>query len=99
MIGALVNHVRKTFHGYAAPVRYSPQWYVGNLVFKAGAPDLKAMSMTGGGQIYGHEFAGTFQPMYKTQTPGIYSMTGPGQIPALPPSLAILYGANQGTGS
>lgn len=90
---------RKSFHGYAAATRWAPQWTVAYLVFKSGAPDLRAGSVTGGGQIYGHEFQGTFQPLIGDYTPGIGSFVGGGQMPALPPYLQALFGGQQGQGS
>lgn len=90
---------RKSFHGYAAPLRFRPEWRVGALVFKGGAPDLKASSMTGGGQIYGREFRAYGQQVISTYTPGIASQVGGGQVPARPAFLSALFGGNQGTGS
>lgn len=90
---------RRTFHGYAAPTRFSPQWRVQALVFQAGAARLRNGSLTGGGQIYGREYQGYQQPLLSDYTPGVLSITGGGQIPAYPASLQALFGGASGTGS
>lgn len=90
---------RKSFHGYAAPLRFAPQWRVGALVFKAGMPDLKAASITGGGQIYGREYRAYGKQVISEYTPGIASQTGGGQVNARPAFLSALFGGSQGTGS
>lgn len=88
----------KTFHGYSSPW-WGPTWETAYLVYQAGIPRARTASLTGGGQIYGHEFAGPFTPLYITNTPGVLSITGGGQILGLPPSLAGLFGGNRGLGS
>jgi hypothetical protein len=90
---------RKTYMGYAAPEIAHPVWHVGYMVFKAGLAELKGASITGGGQIYGHEYQGTFQPVYIANAPGLGAWTGPGQIVAYPASLAYLMGGASGAGS
>ena len=91
-------NARRTFHGYAAAI-WGPRWITPNLVFKAGLPDHKSASITGGGQIYGHEFQGLFTPLFAWNTPGVVSWTGGGQIPGQPPMLVPLLGGSQGQGS
>lgn len=90
---------RKTFHGYAAPLRFVPQWRVAALVYKAGAPDLKMSSLTGGGQIYGNEYRAFGKQVISEYTPPIGSQVGGGQVPSQPAFLTRLFGGNQGTGS
>jgi hypothetical protein len=88
-----------SFNGYAKPGRYIPEWRVGNLVFQSGNPRLKASSMTGGGQIYGHEYTGDFVPLMQAYTTPIISTVGGGQIPARPSFLTALFGGAQGNGN
>ena len=90
---------RKTFHGYAAATRWAPQWTVAYLVFQAGAPKLRAGSLTGGGQIYGREYGGMAQNLLMEYSNPLLAQMGSGQIVAYPPSLAALYGGASGTGS
>lgn len=91
------HNVRPTFHGYAAATRMRPEWRVQFLVFKAGVNETRPNSITGGGQIYGHEFLGTFEPFIVPNASGIGSIVGGGQIPGLPPSLQALFGGAQGS--
>jgi hypothetical protein len=90
---------RKTFHGYAAATQLRPEWYVGYLVFQAGVPRQRAGSLTGGGQIYGHEYGGFFTPVLYPNSPGVPSFTGGGQIVAMPAELLALAGGAYGIGS
>ena len=90
---------RPTFHGYAAATRMRPEWQTAFLVFQAGFAHLRDGSMTGGGQIYGHEYAGTFTPLIVAYAPGVGSTLGGGQLPGYPPSLQALFGGQKGTGS
>lgn len=90
---------RKTFHGYAAPLRYRPEWITAFLVYKAGNPDLKMSSMTGGGQIYGREYRAFGKQVINDYAPGISSGVGGGQVNARPAFLAALFGGGQGVGS
>lgn len=89
--------VRLTYHGYAAPTLIAPEWTVSYLVFQAGIPRLKSASITGGGQVYGHEYLGFFRPVVKGYTPAISSLTGGGQIPSSPPFLTRLFGGGSQT--
>lgn len=91
--------IRRTFQGYAAPLVVKPEWQVPYLVFQAGIPRTRNNSLTGGGQMYGHEFQGTFTPIVVGNAPGVGSVVGGGQIVGLPPSLANLVGGRQGQGS
>lgn len=99
MLGPLGALVRKTFHGYAAATRMRPEWRVQFLVFQAGLPKTRGNSITGGGQIYGHEYMGTFMPLQLAHSAPVLNLTGSGQVVALPPELAGLYGGNAGIGS
>lgn len=92
-------HIRPHFQGYAAALNMRPEWVTGFLVFQGGNANVRPASLTGGGQIYGHEYQGLFQPLVYPNAPGIGSMVGGGQIVGFPPSLAALYGGSQGTGS
>lgn len=91
--------IRKTFKGYAAPTKVRPEWTVPYLVYQAGIPRSRDMSLTGGGQIYGREFQGTFTPFVVPNVSRIGSLTGGGQMPSLPPALQALLGGQHGQGS
>lgn len=99
MSGLWGGQKRKTFHGYAAATIIGPEWRVGYLVFQAGLPKTRGNSLTGGGQIYGHEYMGWQQPLLRSYAPGILSTTGGGQIPYDPAQLAALFGGRQGISS
>jgi len=90
---------RKTFHGYAAATRFRPEWTTGFLVFKAGANETKHASITGGGQIYGHEYAPLGSQVLHANAPGYMSITGGGQIPYDPAYIVALLGGAVGQGS
>lgn len=85
--------------GYTAAERIGPRYYVGNLVFRGGVTLQRQGSLTGGGQIYGHEFSSGFQPMLKSYSTPITNKTAGGQIAARPPFLQALFGGNVGTSS
>lgn len=89
----------KSFLGYTRPLNYAPQWYVGNLVFQGGNPRLRAGSMTGGGQIYGREYQGVFQPVQVPYATPVVSPVGGGQVLSRPSFMQALFGGAQGTGS
>lgn len=91
--------IRRTFQGYGAATKIAPEWTVANLVFQAGVPRSRMGSITGGGQIYGHEYQGTFQPLIAGYSPGISAIMGSGQILANPPFLTPLFGGQTGIGS
>jgi hypothetical protein len=90
---------RRTFQGYAAATQLRPEWYVQYLVFQAGLPRQRAGSLTGGGQMYGHEYGGFFTPVVYPNSPGVPSFTGSGQIVAMPAELLALAGGAVGVGS
>jgi len=85
------------FQGYTAAQRLRPEWRVQFLVFQGGNPRLKASSMTGGGQIYGHEYGGYFQPVRKSYSTPVTSKVGGGQVAARPGFLQALFGGNVGS--
>jgi len=89
----------KAFQGYTKPSMYAPQWYVGNLVFQGGNPRQRQGSMTGGGQIYGHELEGLFQPVIVPYATPVISPVAGGQINANPAFLQALFGGASGNGS
>jgi hypothetical protein len=87
------------FQGYSRPDRLQPQWYVGYLTFQSGQAHQRTGSLTGGGQIYGHPYSGTFQPVVTTYATPVGALVGGGQIVARPGFLSALFGGNQGNGS
>jgi hypothetical protein len=93
------NVVRPHIFGYTTPWRYQPEWYAGNLVFQAGAPRRRAESLTGGGQIYGHELGGTFQPYLTPYSTPVTNLVAGGQVNARPAFLQALFGGAVGTSS
>jgi hypothetical protein len=90
---------RSQIGSYTKPPRYAPQWYVGNLVFQGGYENIRIGSMTGGGQIYGHEYQGFQPPVIMSYATPLANLTAGGQIVAVPPSLQGLIGGSQGNGS
>lgn len=91
--------VRKTFHGYAAPTIGRPVWHVGYLVFQGGVPKTRGNSITGGGQIYGHELGLLTANVLKDYSTPVSAQMGSGQIVGLPPEVTVLLGGNAGVGS
>jgi hypothetical protein len=90
---------RQTFHGYAAGLLARPEWRVAGLVFQAGRPKTRGNSITGGGQIYGHEFVGMQANVLLDYSTGTLALEGSGQIPSLPAELIALFGGTAGIGS
>lgn len=98
-LAALQSQTRPTFHGYAAALRMRPEWRVAFLVFQGGNPRQRKGSLTGGGQMYAHEFEGRAAMLAVPNAPGVRSLVAGGQFPAAAAALAALYGGQQGTGS
>lgn len=93
------SHGKSRIGSYTQPPRYTPQWYVGNLVFQGGLKHMRTGSLTGGGQVYGHEYQAFFQPYVMQYATPLANLTAGGQIVSVPPSLQGLIGGAQGTGS
>ena len=87
---------RKTFHGYAVATQLRPTWRVQYFVYQAGDAHLRTGSMTGGGQVYGHEFAGTFSPLLTANSTPVNNYVGGGQVVSTPPEILALLGGVQG---
>jgi hypothetical protein len=90
---------RPTFHGYAVATTMRPEWRVAFLVFQGGKPHQRTGSLTGGGQIYGHEYGFQFAPWYQPYAPGLGSLVGGGQMPSIPAEIIALLGGSAGNGS
>lgn len=76
-----------------APTRFRPSWYVPQLVYQSGVPNLPHASLTGGGflpqkNLYGRQAPG-WQPYVQPVTSGV----GGGSFPSRPNFLTRLLGA------
>jgi hypothetical protein len=90
---------RVSFHGYETPTRNRPQWYVPWLVFQGGTSRIRIGSLTGGGQIYGHELGMPNPPVMTAYATPVASLVGGGQVVSNPPWLQALIGGQSGNGS
>lgn len=88
----------KSFHGYTPATRLAPEWVTQFLVFQGGASHLRTGSLTGGGQVYGHEYGFAFEPVMQGYSTPIASALGGGQIAARPGFLTALFGGSSGQG-
>lgn len=88
----------KSFHGYTPATRLRPEWRVQFLVFQGGAAHLRTGSLTGGGQVYGHEYGAFFVPIIQQYATPIASAVGGGQVVARPGFLSALFGGSSGVG-
>jgi hypothetical protein len=89
----------RSYQGYTAATRIGPRYHVPNLVFRGGTTLQRTGSLTGGGQIYGHEYSSGFQPYIKSYSTPVTNMVAGGQVVALPPFLQALFGGKMGTSS
>ena len=87
---------RSTFHDYAAPTQLRPTWRVAYFVYQAGDARIRLGSMTGGGQVYGHEFTGMFSPLLTANSTPVNNYVGGGQVVSTPPEILALLGGVQG---
>ena len=94
---------RPSFLGYTPATRFNPGGLgvgAGIMVFEGGVNRTKAASITGGGQIYGHEFTAMgMGNIIIANAPGLTSMVGGGQIASRPAWLQALAGGRLGIGS
>lgn len=88
-----------SINGYTPATRIQPEWYVGQLAFKGGRNAVRPSSITGGGQMYGHEYQAFTSNVMKEYATGVDSFVGGGQMPGYPPSLLPLFGGRRGQGS
>jgi hypothetical protein len=85
-----------SFMGYTKPGRLVPEWYTGYLVFQGGNPRQRTGSLTGGGQVYGHEYAPLFEPVIQAYSTPVTNLVAGGQIPSNPSFLQALFGGARG---
>lgn len=91
--------VTDQYMGYTRPGRLIPEWRVQFLVFQGGNSRIRLGSMTGGGQLYGHEPAGAFMPVLVNYGTPITSVVAGGQVVSKPAWLTSLFGGSSGSSS